>query len=72
MSTCTSCGAELRPEWKYCIMCGTPVIPGAIRPSAAGIAVGNKIGRYAPLAFSIGCFVLAGLVIAWLVVNVWT
>ena len=53
-------------------MCGTPVIPGAIRPSAAGIAMGNKIGRYAPLAFSIGCFVLAGLVIAWLVVNVWT
>lgn len=53
-------------------MCGTPVIPGAIRPDTVAIAAGNTIGRYAPLAFSIGCVVLAGLIIAWLVVNVWT
>lgn len=38
MDTCASCQAELAPEWKYCIRCGTPVdsaperIPGAIRP----------------------------------------
>jgi hypothetical protein len=53
-------------------MCGTAVIPGAIRPTEAGIAMGNKIARFAPLAFSIGCFLLAGLVIVWLVVNVWS
>lgn len=24
MSTCATCGAELKPEWKFCIQCGTP------------------------------------------------
>ena len=24
MPTCASCGAELKPEWKFCIKCGTP------------------------------------------------
>ncbi|MCU1440835.1 MAG: hypothetical protein JWP85_1832 [Rhodoglobus sp.] len=32
MPECASCSAELKPEWKYCIYCGTPVVPGAIRP----------------------------------------
>lgn len=32
MSTCASCGAELKPEWKFCIHCGTPIVPSAIRP----------------------------------------
>ena len=51
MSTCASCGAELKPEWKFCIKCGTPnpdheptpepveaehePVPAAIRPDAA-------------------------------------
>ena len=37
MDTCANCQAQLAPEWKYCIRCGSPVrsaprIPGAIRP----------------------------------------
>lgn len=32
MSSCASCGAELDPSWKFCIHCGTPIVPGAIRP----------------------------------------
>jgi len=38
MDTCANCQAQLAPEWKFCISCGSPVarsaprIPGAIRP----------------------------------------
>lgn len=32
MSTCASCGAELQPQWKFCIHCGESIVPGAIRP----------------------------------------
>lgn len=39
MQTCANCGAELAPDWKFCIRCGARVrttdaseIPGAIRP----------------------------------------
>ncbi len=71
MSTCTSCEAELRPEWKFCIMCGTPVIPAAVRPERAETPVGEKIATYAPLVFAIACFSLAAIVIAWFAINVW-
>lgn len=51
MSNCVNCQAELQPEWKFCIYCGTavaparpvgeqtgegPKIPGAIRPNIDG------------------------------------
>ena len=26
MATCTHCSAELAPAYKFCIMCGTPVV----------------------------------------------
>ena len=32
MSTCTNCAAQLQPDWKFCIFCGTPVVPSAVRP----------------------------------------
>lgn len=35
MSTCASCGAELEGTWKFCLRCGAPIIPGAIRPEEA-------------------------------------
>jgi hypothetical protein len=39
MATCVGCGAELAPEWKYCIHCGIAAdaheIPSAIRPEPA-------------------------------------
>ncbi|MFM9878347.1 MAG: zinc-ribbon domain-containing protein [Rhodoglobus sp.] len=72
MSTCATCEAELRPEWKFCIMCGTPVIPGAVRPERLETPAAKKIATFAPLIFSIACFSLAALVIAWLVLNVWS
>jgi uncharacterized membrane protein YvbJ len=35
MATCVGCGAELSPEWKFCIHCGIAAdaheIPNAIR-----------------------------------------
>lgn len=71
MSTCTSCEAELSPEWKFCIKCGTPAIPGAVRPERLDTPRAQSIARLAPLVFAIACFSLAGLVIAWLVANVW-
>jgi len=45
---CANCSAELDPEWKFCIHCGTPVperesIPGAIRPDAAPRAPLNRL-----------------------------
>lgn len=53
MSTCASCSAELRPEWKFCIYCGTPTIPSAIRPDPV------EAKRFNPLA--ILAIVLAGI-----------
>jgi hypothetical protein len=43
MPTCTSCEAELRDEWKYCVRCGAPRIPGAIRPEQAPRAAPNPL-----------------------------
>jgi hypothetical protein len=33
MARCASCSAELQPNWKFCIHCGTAVAPAAIRPA---------------------------------------
>lgn len=54
MPTCTSCSAELRPEWKYCIYCGTPAIPGAIRPDTAEAPRFNPIAILALVLACIG------------------
>lgn len=32
MPACDSCSAELQPDWKFCVFCGAPAVPGAIRP----------------------------------------
>ena len=52
-------------------MCGTPVIPAAVRPEPVATSVGSKIATYAPLVFAIACFSLAAIVIAWFAANVW-
>lgn len=36
MPVCDSCSAELRPDWKFCVYCGAPAVPGAIRPTDPG------------------------------------
>jgi hypothetical protein len=34
MVTCPSCAASLEARWKFCVYCGSQVIPAAIRPDA--------------------------------------
>lgn len=34
MPTCATCSAELRPQWKFCIHCGTPVPEPVDEPDA--------------------------------------
>ncbi|WP_157157126.1 MULTISPECIES: zinc ribbon domain-containing protein [unclassified Diaminobutyricimonas] len=62
MQTCANCGAELAPDWKFCIRCGARVrttdaseIPGAIRPEQ-------------PEAQPLNPLVIAGIVLGTLVV----
>jgi hypothetical protein len=72
MATCVGCGAELAPEWKYCIHCGIATdareIPAAIRPEAPVV----RRRRISPLviagiaAFLVGIALLI-LSIAYLV-----
>jgi len=35
---CASCGAELKPEWKFCITCGEPVVRDAGEDGSADAA----------------------------------
>ena len=64
MSTCASCEAELRPEWKFCVRCGTAVIPGAIRPQQPAWCCTRspraRASRYGPALFSVACFIAGG------------
>lgn len=46
MSACASCSAELRSEWKFCVFCGTPAIPGAVRPTDPGPAPVNGVAVF--------------------------
>lgn len=34
MVMCASCFASIESKWKFCIYCGAPMIPAAIRPDA--------------------------------------
>jgi hypothetical protein len=51
MPECASCSAELRPEWKYCIYCGTPTVPGALRPEPSHPA---RVNTLAVIALVLG------------------
>lgn len=35
MATCSTCSGELRPEWRFCVFCGTAVSPTAVVEAAA-------------------------------------
>ena len=35
MATCATCSGELRPEWRFCVFCGTAVSPAAVVDAAA-------------------------------------
>lgn len=42
MANCTNCGASLRPEYKRCIKCGSPV-PETVAPSPAEDAASGSV-----------------------------
>ncbi len=52
MAVCTSCSGELKPEWKFCIYCGTPTVPGALRPEVDASAQFNIIAIF---SFVLAC-----------------
>ena len=52
MSTCANCGEQLDPEWKFCVFCGAPAIPGAIRPTTPARP---RVNRLAIVALVLAC-----------------
>jgi len=52
VSSCASCGAEVQSDWKFCVYCGTPALPGAIRPV---VVARPRVNRFAIVAFVLGC-----------------
>lgn len=60
MASCTNCGRELQPTWKYCITCGTRTtvpLTGAppTAPSPALAADSPRVNVLAVLALILGC-----------------
>ncbi|TAL45604.1 MAG: zinc ribbon domain-containing protein [Salinibacterium sp.] len=54
MTSCRSCSSELKPEWKFCVYCGAPAIPGAIRPQAIAVPRVNSLALVAAALAAIG------------------
>jgi hypothetical protein len=54
MSSCTSCSSQLKPEWKFCVYCGTPAIPGAIRPEPVETQRFNPLAILATILAALG------------------
>lgn len=52
MSTCANCGDQLDPEWRFCVFCGAPAIPGAIRPTTPARP---RVNRLAIVALVLAC-----------------
>jgi len=82
MSRCTSCSAELQPEWKYCIHCGTkvpaaPPVPPAIRhdfspemwADDAADAPRRQVTVLGLFGWSLGTLLVALAVVAAVVLN---
>lgn len=79
MPTCPTCGANLSPDWKFCIYCGTVVptvlprrytntgreIPSAIRPEHSWAPARRRLG---PLVLGIVLAVVATASIVTLIV----
>ena len=47
MATCTNCGAELLPEWKFCILCGAraPKVVGETPENEASPEITETVQR---------------------------
>ncbi len=52
MPACPHCAEQLDPDWKFCVSCGAPTIPGAIRP--VGVAP-PRFNRLAIVALVLAC-----------------
>ena len=52
MSTCANCGKQIDPEWRFCVFCGAPTVPGAIRPTTPAKP---RVNRLAILALVLAC-----------------
>jgi hypothetical protein len=52
MPSCENCSAALNPGWKFCVYCGTPAIPGAVRPEPVELP---RVNPLAILALALAC-----------------
>ena len=57
MSSCVNCSAELSPGWKFCIYCGTPTVPAAVRPEVDELEGDGepRVNALAILALILAC-----------------
>jgi hypothetical protein len=53
MATCATCSGELRPEWRFCVSCGTAVTPAAVDEAAA--AAQPRVNPIAIIALVLAC-----------------
>jgi len=53
MATCTTCSGELRPEWRFCVHCGTAVTPTAVDEAAAEAQ--PRVNHVAIIALVLAC-----------------
>ena len=53
MATCATCSGELRPEWRFCVFCGTAVTPAAVDEAAAEAR--PRVNPIAIVALVLGC-----------------
>ena len=56
MPTCANCSAELSREWNFCVYCGTPTVPWAVRPDESAPARVNPLAILALVLACIGGF----------------
>lgn len=47
---CSSCGAELEGHWKYCLSCGAPLVPNALRPDDLDLTTPARMSVLAIIA----------------------
>lgn len=53
MATCSTCSGELRPEWRFCVFCGTAVTPTAVAEAEAEAP--PRLNPIAIIAFVLAC-----------------
>jgi len=54
MPECSSCAAQVQPEWKFCIYCGEPTSADATRPAPLAAPRTNPIAILALILAAFG------------------